>query len=57
MKDDPIVEEVRRVRREYAERFGFDIRSMAADLSRREERHPDRIVSFPPRPVRRKRTA
>lgn len=57
MKSDPIVEEVRRVRRDYAKQFGFDLRAMAADLKRREQRQPERVVAFPPKPARKRRTA
>lgn len=57
MKDDPIVEEVRRARQEYAARFGYDLRAVAADLREREQQHPERLVSFPPKPAPRKKTA
>lgn len=57
MDPDPIVEEVRRVRREYAERFHFDLSAIAAELKRQEQEHPERLVSYPPKPPRRKRTA
>ena len=57
MDADPIIEEVRRIRREYAERFGYDLRAVAADLRKREQQHPGRLVSFPPKPVRERRTA
>ncbi len=49
MRDDPIVEEVRRVREEYARQFGFDLRAMAEDLPKHEQEHPERLVAFPPR--------
>ena len=57
MQADPIVEEVRRVRQAYAEQFGFDLRALAADLRKREQQHPERVVSFSPKPVRRRKTA
>jgi hypothetical protein len=53
MRDDPIVEEVRRIRERYAQQFGFDLHAMAEDLRKREQEHPERIVSFPPRRPRR----
>ena len=34
---DPIVEEVRRVREEYAAQFDYDVRRIAEDLRRQEE--------------------
>lgn len=57
MKADPIVEEVRRVRHDYAQEFGFDLRAMAAHLREREQLHPERLVSFPPKPARKRRSA
>jgi hypothetical protein len=57
MQTDPIIEETRRLRREYAEQFGFDLRAIAADLREGEGRHPERLVSFAPKPGRKKKTA
>lgn len=57
MQNDPVVDEVRRIRHAYAKRFGFDLRAMVADLRRKEQEHPDRLVSFEPKPVRRLKTA
>ena len=57
MQDDPIVDEVRRIRQAYAKRFGFDLRAMVADLRRKEQEHPERLVSFNPKPVRSLKTA
>ena len=57
MRRDPIVEEVRQIRHDYARRFGFDLRAIAADIRDKEREHPDRLVSFAPRPARRRKTA
>lgn len=57
MHSDPIVEEVRRIRQEYARQFNYDLQAMAADLQKREQQHPERLVSFPPKPPRRKKSA
>lgn len=57
MRDDPIVDEIRRIRQAYAKRFSFDIRAMVDDLRRKEQDHPDRLVSFDPKPVRSMKTA
>lgn len=57
MRSDPIVEEARRARQEYAARFGNDLRAMAADLRVREQQHPERLVTLPPKPAPRDRTA
>jgi hypothetical protein len=35
--NDPIVEEVRRVREEYAAQFDYDVRRIAEDLRRQEK--------------------
>ena len=57
MEADSIMEEVRRIRQEYARRFGYDLRAIATDLRKREQKHPERLVSFPPKPTRGKKTA
>ena len=57
MRDDPIVEEVRRIRERYAGRFGFDLRAMAEDLRKKEQEHPELLVSFPPKPAPSRHTA
>ena len=57
MEPDPIIAEVRRIRQEYANRFGHDLSALAADLRRHEQQHPERLVSFPPKPARGKKTA
>ena len=57
MEADPIIAEVGRIGQEYVERFGHDLRALAADLRRREQQHPERLQSFPPKPARGKKTA
>lgn len=57
MQADPIVEEVRRARQDYAARFAYDLRAVAADLRRLEQQHPERLVTFPPKPAPRRQTA
>ena len=44
MQNDPVVNEVRQIRHAYAERFGFDLRAMVADLRRKEQNHPEICV-------------
>jgi hypothetical protein len=54
MKDDPIVDEVRRAGEAYLSQFKFDLKAACADLQRRTEKARKagrRVVSFPPRPV------
>jgi|KBSSwiStaDraftv2_1062776.scaffolds.fasta_scaffold3152405_1 hypothetical protein len=46
MKEDPIVEEVRKIREENAARFSFDINKIVADAQRRQTLSGRRIVSF-----------
>ena len=57
MEADSILEEVRRIRQEYVQRFGGDLRAVAADLREHEQQHPERLVSFPPKPARGTKTA
>ena len=45
---DPIVEEIRRVRQEHADRFGHDLDAIAADFQSREQEGPYKVVSLPP---------
>ena len=54
---DPIIEEVRRIRQEYAKQFDYDLRAIAADLRQKENKHKEQVVSYPPRPARRSKTA
>lgn len=53
MIHDPVVEEVRRIRQEYAARFNYDPSAMAADLKKKRQRYAERLVSLPPKPARR----
>lgn len=46
MIDDPIVKEIRQVRRAYAERFDNDLQAICEDL-RRQERESDRELRTP----------
>ena len=52
MGKDPIVEEVRRIRRRYAERFNFDLDAMYADMKEREQGGEFSVVYRQPRPPR-----
>ena len=46
---DPIVEGIREVRQEHADRFHHDLDAIAADFKSREQEGPYKVVSFPPR--------
>ena len=54
MAKDPIIEEIRRHRREIAERFGYDLRAIIADARKRQKRQSRKVVSLAR--TRRKRT-
>ena len=43
---DPIVDEVRRARDEYAARFNYDLRAIYRDLKEQEIRSGRRVVSY-----------
>jgi hypothetical protein len=49
MWKDPIVEEVRKAREEYAAKFDFDLDAIYQDLKRGEQEGGRKVVSFPPR--------
>jgi hypothetical protein len=49
MWQDPIVTETRALRDEYASQFNYDINAIFEDLMAKQAKHPERIVSFPPR--------
>jgi hypothetical protein len=49
MWNDPIVEETRRLRDEYAAQFGYDLDALFRDLKEQERRSGREVVSFPPR--------
>ncbi len=49
MLDDPIVEEVRKIRDDYAKKFDYDLNAIFADLKKQQESGGRKLVSFPPR--------
>ena len=48
MRDDPIVNEVRKRREEHAARFNFDVRAIAMDARKRQQKSGKKVVT-PPR--------
>jgi len=50
MWEDPIVEEVRKVREEHAASLGYDLEKIFQDLKEREQRSGRKTVSLPPKP-------
>lgn len=51
--EDPIVEEVRKVKEALSAKFNYNLRAMLADQREREKKYGKRLVSF----VKRKKTA
>lgn len=52
MSGDPIVEEVRRYREEYAMKFNYDLQAIYHDLKEKQEKHGRKVVSLPPKPAK-----
>ena len=48
---DPIVEEVRRHRQEYAARFNNDLKAICRDLREKHKKSGLKIVSLPPKRI------
>jgi len=51
MKDDPIVEEVRKYRQEHAARFHYDLAAIVRDIESREADHGAPLVKLPPKRI------
>jgi hypothetical protein len=49
MTRDPVVDEVRKAREEYAKQFNYDLDAMFDDLERRQRESGRATVSFPPK--------
>jgi len=47
MRNDPIVEEVRRIKEEHAARYNYDIRAMGKALQEEQKRGGRKVVSPP----------
>lgn len=52
MWQDTIVEEVRKVRQEHAEKFNFDLKAIFADLKKQEAMSSRKIIKLTPKPAR-----
>lgn len=46
MREDPIIEEVRRCRDQRAAKFGYNLRAIAEDARRREHQSKRQVVSL-----------
>ena len=49
--EDPIVEEIRKIREEHAARFNYDIHAIFEDIKRSERESGLKLVSLPPKRV------
>ena len=49
MWEDEIVEEVRKVREEYAARFNHNLEAIYQDIKEQEKQNQRKVVSLPPR--------
>jgi hypothetical protein len=49
MIEDPIVDEVRRIREEYARQFNNDLDAICKDLQKKQAASGRKLVSFPPK--------
>jgi hypothetical protein len=48
---DPIVQEVRQLRQQYAARFNHDLKAICQDLRERQKKGGRKVVTLPPRPA------
>ncbi|MGC9527937.1 MAG: hypothetical protein ACP5D7_20565 [Limnospira sp.] len=51
MKNDPVVEEIHKIRADYVAKFNGDIRSIYADIKRREKLSNKKYYRFPPKRI------
>ena len=49
--NDPIVEEIRKYREQYAAKFRYDLAAICADLRKRQATCGHQVVSRPPKSV------
>jgi hypothetical protein len=49
MWNDPIVEEVRKVRDEHAKKFNYDLEAIVADLKKQQKTSKRKFVTLSPR--------
>ena len=49
MWNDPIVEEVRKVRNEHAKEFNYDLQAIVADLKKQQKAGKRKFVTLSPR--------
>ncbi len=49
---DPIVEEIRQLRQQYAAQFNHDLKAICKDLRKTQMEGSRKVVTLPPRPPR-----
>ncbi len=49
MHNDPIVDEIRRIRQEHTDKFNGDLHAICEDIRRQERESGRKYVSYPPR--------
>ena len=57
MAQDPIIEEIRAIRDEFAKEHGYDVKAIVAALQREEAESGLELVSLPPKRLAEKRKA
>lgn len=57
MWQDPIVEEIRRVRDEHAKKFGYDLHEICKDFRKKQAESGRKIVSRQPRKPKKRNIA
>ena len=59
MNSDPVIDEVRAVRRKISASYGHDVRKMIADHMKQQERYADRLFRLAParKPTARRKLA
>jgi hypothetical protein len=51
MYTDPIIDEIRKYRDQYAARFNYDVKAMLDDIRRRQKESGRKTVSRPPKRI------
>jgi hypothetical protein len=49
MWKDPIIEEIRQLREQYASQFNYDFENIFQDIQKRQDKMDKKLVSFAPR--------
>ena len=49
MRNDPIVDEIRKLRQQHTDQFNRDLHAICEDLRRQEQKSDKKFISFEPR--------